>query len=79
MIKITDTLAIDQDRYNWILINKADRNRKSFHPTLEQCLRAARDIEAKSAVDLEALFSVLQRSYRLDHIAADQFLKRAVA
>ena len=86
-IKINDSFRIEADRYNYILIEsylgKPGKDKhgnptepkiqthESYFPSLEQCIRAVRDMDIKRSDTIDQIFDALQRSYALDKVSAE--------
>lgn len=81
-IKVTDTFTIRADRYNYILLESYEttsrktgkpmtRERESYYPSIEQCIKAVRQHEIKLCPGIDEVLECLQRSYTLDKEVSD--------
>ena len=77
---INDSFRIEADKYQYILIesymgkdkdgNPKMMEHKSYYPTLEQCIRAVRNMDIKRSSTIDEIFDALMRSYALDKQSA---------
>jgi len=84
-IKVSDNFTIRADRYNYILVETYEslsretgkleiRERESYYPSIEQCVRAVRQHQVKLCEGIDELMEALQRSYTLDKEVCDDRL-----